>query len=400
MLSRAMQGLAGLVLVGCLAVAYQGLARLDRPHNDFHNHRESGRRFLAGEFLYAGGLNVPYLPAWAMVQSPLARTDAQTAYQCQAALACVAVALLLRVVHELSRRDHPLGLPSLLLLNGVVLLVFSRHIVRDLQDGGPNLLLTALAWTALWAASWPGGAMLGLAIALKLTPAVFLPWLACRRRWLFVGVTLAAAGAFTLLPAAWQGAESYRAHVVHWRDTVVGGLTRSDPSVGVLGPEEARNIALRPTLGRLLRHGLPAGEADAAVKLTMAALFAFTLWRLRRCPDTLHAGSALAVLALLLSPITWNQHAVAALPGFYLLARTALLRGGAGRVAVLLFAAFFLRNPPSIALLGEDAARQMEAWGLATASLVLLWAALLAQAADRSAASTDASTEATPIASR
>ena len=53
------------VIIAGAILLTQWTITIIKPRGDFLNHREFGRRFLAHEFLYANGMNVPYPPAWA-----------------------------------------------------------------------------------------------------------------------------------------------------------------------------------------------------------------------------------------------------------------------------------------------------------------------------------------------
>ena len=186
---------------------------------------------------------------------------------------------------------------------------------------------------------------------MKCTPGLFLLYFAWKRQWKMAASTIAAAGLFTLAPALWQGPASYAQHVQIWLTHVRLSASQSDPTRGVLGEEELKNLSLRPAVARYLmclpeQHlsrvdhpayveflDLAPATADRIVKLTLFALVAAMAWifrgRAERRDDLaiVWECSAVSVLILLLSPITWAQHCVALLPAFYLMSRTALAQG-------------------------------------------------------------------------
>ncbi len=119
----------------------------------------------------------------------------------------------------------------------------------------------------------------------------------------------------------------------------------------MLGEEELKNLSLRPAAARFLMR-LPANHisrvdhpaylefldlsppmADRIVKLLLVALVAAAAWSFRgpvadRSELTIVWECAgVSTLILLLSPITWSQHCVALLPAFYLISRSAFVRG-------------------------------------------------------------------------
>ncbi|MFF7973249.1 glycosyltransferase 87 family protein [Streptomyces sp. NPDC007905] len=202
--------------------------------------------------------------------------------------------------------------------------VWCEPVWTTLRYGQVNLLLAALV---LWDLSrhpagrydrW-AGAGLGLAAAVKLTPALFPvfllaagvaarlgggdggPWLRHAR-----GAATAFAGA-TLLAAAALPYDSWR----YWTDTVF----RPDRAGH---PESTANQALRGVLARLLQTPYPgavwvaAAAVVAALGLTVAVtaeLRGMRSWAVCAC----------AVTALLISPVSWTHHWVWCVPVVLLL---------------------------------------------------------------------------------
>ncbi len=96
-----------LPLVGFVAVIVHGyiIAVLRIPYfRDFDVHREVGRRFLTGEYLYAGGLCYPYMPTAALYFAPLALFDRGTGmalrYSVAVTCLCLTFFLLYRMVRD------------------------------------------------------------------------------------------------------------------------------------------------------------------------------------------------------------------------------------------------------------------------------------------------------------
>ncbi|MEU8031981.1 glycosyltransferase 87 family protein [Streptomyces sp. NPDC049099] len=212
--------------------------------------------------------------------------------------------------------------------------VWCEPVWTTLRYGQVNLLLAVLVLGDLSRrpggryASWPG-AGLGLAAAVKLTPALFpvfllvtgvvaharggdaRPWLRHARG---AGVVF---GAATLLAAAVLPYDSRR----FWTDLVF--------RAGRVGhAEDTANQALRGVLARLLHTPDPGAlwAASAAV-VTALGLAAAVAAELRGRRDW--AVCACAVTALLTSPVSWTHHWVWCLPLVLLLwshgSRTAAL---------------------------------------------------------------------------
>lgn len=336
--------------VGAAVVLIQGAHLLVRPRGDFQLHWELGRRLAAGEFIYEGGHDSPYLPFWGLVHAPLTVLPVQAAQLCLFPLVLVSLWGLLHVLRRLTSRDLPLSPDQEFWMTAVALLLSSRFLVRDMFECGVNLALVALSWLAVlcWVhrREWLGGIVLGLATALKCTPALFLAWFVWKRQWKMSAITLAATAAFTLSPALWMGPAEYARSMQFWYGQSLMGATSENPAIGPLGQEPLQNISLRPALGRFLTHlpadhmarldhplyfdfvNLPAEQAGFVARMLILALVATAAWFGRHAiPRRDDAGvywecAGVSLLILLLSPITWGQHCVGVLPAFYVISRT------------------------------------------------------------------------------
>jgi alpha-1,2-mannosyltransferase len=150
---------------------------------------------------------------------------------------------------------------------------------------------------------WPRGMLLGVAIALKLTPAVFLLYFLLRRDTRALLVTAASAVVATLagFALAWRDSLEY------WTDTV-----RNTDRIGTATLNTNQNIA-----GALARLGLGEGERFVLWTLACFAVLGLTVWATRR---VLRAGQpvlaliCVAMFGLVVSPVSWSHHWVWALP--------------------------------------------------------------------------------------
>jgi alpha-1,2-mannosyltransferase len=150
---------------------------------------------------------------------------------------------------------------------------------------------------------WPRGLLLGLGMALKLTPAVFLLYFLLRRdnRAALISIAsflAATAGGFAL---AWRDSWQY------WTDTL-GHTDR----IGAASLNTNQNIA-----GALARLGL--GDHERFLPWVAACLLVLglTVWATRR---VLRAGEptlaviCIALFGLVVSPVSWSHHWVWMLP--------------------------------------------------------------------------------------
>ena len=156
---------------------------------------------------------------------------------------------------------------------------------------------------------WPRGMLLGLAIALKLTPAVFLLYFLLRRDTRALLVTAASAVVATLAGFAF----AWRDSLEYWTDTV-----RNTDRIGTATLNTNQNIA-----GALARLGLGEGEQFVLWALACFAVLALTIWAARRRGLTAgrrHARQPMlalicvAMFGLVVSPVSWSHHWVWALP--------------------------------------------------------------------------------------
>jgi alpha-1,2-mannosyltransferase len=159
---------------------------------------------------------------------------------------------------------------------------------------------------------WPRGMLLGLAIALKLTPAVFLLYLVLRRDTRALVVTAASAALATLAGVAF----AWRDSLEYWTETV-----RHTDRIGAATLNTNQNIA-----GALARLGLGEGERFVLWVLACFAMLALTMWAARRvlkADQPMLALVCVALFGLVVSPVSWSHHWVWALPALLVVTVTA-----------------------------------------------------------------------------
>jgi alpha-1,2-mannosyltransferase len=364
--------------------------RMQRP-SDFDIAREFGRRFVAHEYLYRQNLHFPYLPAAAMVFAPLSFLPAWAGFALQYALAIVALGYTLAFLFAMLAPRWPDLDGRSFALGATTALFAAQYVLRDLFNAGPHLLLlfVAVLATRLVASGLPllAAPAYGLLMAVKPPFAFLLVFLAWKRQCrLFVAAT--ASLAFWLVaPALHMGWDAWWTHHVAWARSAFAFLPFVDHAATVQAPapgapagitagailEWNKNQALYATLLR----NLPVAPRVVA-PLLMLALLAFCAWRTRRRsagddPRWLVESSAALLLAVLLSPITWGQHLVFAVPALFLLvAAPRSPRGAAAqRLTVLaVYALLALVLNPEVA--GRETSFRLLGYGLHTAAMLLL----------------------------
>ena len=287
-------------------------------------YRLGGQAWLRGQPLYAdgaifhtqGGLDLPftYPPLAAIVFSPLALMSLPVASWVITVITCALLVVSVWIV--LSRlqvpADSPVGVgPDWLrrgwLAAGLVALsvIWFEPIQANFSFGQINVVVMTLviADCVPRRTPWPRGLLLGVAIALKLTPAVFLLYFVLRRD---IRAALTALASF-LLATGIGFALAARDSWEYWTSTVA-----HTDRIGAATFNTNQNAA-----GALARLGLGHGTSFALWVLACLAVLGLTVWAVRR---VLAAGEqtlalmCVAMFGLVVSPVSWSHHWVWALP--------------------------------------------------------------------------------------
>ncbi len=367
-----------------------------RGYIDLQVYRNGANIWLDGGDLYGpmpkvGGLGLPftYPPLAALLFTPLAVLPLLLAEWLVLALSIASLALTVWLVLRRlrPRLDRTTGL--CLVVGAVALLGLSEPIRQTYNFGQINLfLMTAIALdTLVRKPFWPRGVLIGIAVAIKLTPGGFLLYFLVRRDWRSaLTMTLSALGAiavgFVLFPH-----ESTR----YWFHTML--------DTGRIGPPYfAGNQSLK---GFAFRLGLNTSDATIlwlATSLVAVVLAAVLMKRLfddaaaarrRESPDAPAPASAAATVAaltvnatavLLVSPVSWSHHWVWVAPAA-LVAADAIDRGRRGRpylIATAAIAVMFLVGPQWLLPHGGDHEQHWALWEqLIGSSYVLVTFAVL-----------------------
>jgi alpha-1,2-mannosyltransferase len=163
---------------------------------------------------------------------------------------------------------------------------------------------------------WPRGLLLGLAMAIKLTPAVFILFFLVRRQFRAAAVTLASCAGFTL--AAWiltpANSKEYWFHVLFDPDRI-GGATY------------AFNQCFKAALLRVMSEGPALSLLWIALVAATGVLAAVAAWRAQAAGDDVRALLVIATWGLLASPVSWSHHWVWIVPAtlYFLKSRSWML---------------------------------------------------------------------------
>ncbi|MDY6870403.1 MAG: glycosyltransferase 87 family protein [Actinomycetota bacterium] len=370
-------------LLTCAALGWAGWRLLaERPYRiDIDVYRMGGRAWLDGSPLYAdgamfateGGLDLPftYPPLAATVFSPFAVMSLPAAGAVITALTLLL--LIVAVLIVLTRLDvwtarRRIWLAAAIVAPAVVLL---EPIRANFDFGQINVVLMTLviADCVPRRTPWPRGVLLGVAIALKLTPAVFLVYFLLRRDTRALLVSAASAVVMTLLGFALAWRDSWE----YWTETV-----RNTDRIGTATLNTNQNIA-----GTLARFGV--GE-DLRFILWVVACFAVLGLTVRAAQRALRADEpvlalvCVAMFGLVVSPVSWSHHWVWSLPTVlvtlvvaYRTRRTALAVAGALGCALMVWS--------PIKLLPEHQETSASLWRQLAGGSYVWWALLVIAAA-------------------
>ena len=325
-------------------------------------YRMGGQAWLQGRPLYSdgavfqtqGGIALPftYPPLAAIAFSPLALIPlpaagtAITATTWMLLMVSIWIVLTrLNVAGDWQIGDESAWIRRCWLAAGIVALsvTWLEPIRANFSFGQVNVILMTLviADCVPRRTRWPRGLLVGVAIALKLTPAVFLLYFVLdrdRRAVLTAVASFVTATALGFL-LAWQDSREY------WMATV-----RNTDRIGSASLNTNQNAA-----GALARLGL--GESTHFVLWTAACLgvLGLTVWSARRVLAAAEPTLALicvALFGLVVSPVSWSHHWVWALPAVVVTAVVAYQRR-VPVLAVVSAAGLALMVWPPLALLPE-----------------------------------------------
>jgi len=362
-----------LVKVGLLvaAVVHGYIISFGRSFHfrDIDIHREIGRRFLSGEYLYANDYCYMYLPTTGIYFAPLLMLDRNPSLALRYAVAVGCLVITIVLFHRmLCGPSHSNARSRLLVGVGAGALTL-QFILNDLDDGGPHLMLLGILTCAIYAV-WTGrerlGAIiLGFGITLKITPALFILLFLWKRQWRLASYTVLATVFWIVLPAVYMGPMNWWTHQAEWTQNAVLSVLDRQAEGRQENELQKANLSLRHTMLRYLvtyppDHrlrrvdpgyrpvlDLPSGAATLVVGMAALAIVGLFAWSTRqhvegpRDPTWARDFAGTLLLALFFSPITWDQHLVWMIPAaFVVVSAAARLNGELTRTGYIMLAMY------------------------------------------------------------
>jgi len=322
----------GRVLLWCLlwllaaaALYYVGVRLFGHtPYRiDIDIYQMGGRAWLDGRPLYGDvlfhtpiGLNLPftYPPLAAIVFCPFSWLHMPAASIAitllTSALLVISTAIVLTSL-DVWDRSATVGGPAwlrrlwLAVVIAAAATIWLEPITSNFAFGQINVVLMTLVIADCLPSRtpWPRGLLLGVGMALKLTPAVFLLYFLLRRDGRAAVTAVASFVGATLLGfvLAWSDSWEYWTHTVRHTDRIGETALNTD-----------QNIA-----GALARLGLGEHERFPLWVAACLVVLGLTIWAMRR---VLRAGEpalaliCVALFGLVVSPVSWSHHWVWVLP--------------------------------------------------------------------------------------
>jgi alpha-1,2-mannosyltransferase len=241
-----------------------------------------------------------------------------------AGLAVALVALLWAGLGE--ARRAPLGLALL------VYAALYQPLAANMTTGQVNLAIVLLVWGAGMLVAREKSPLvvallLGVAVAIKLYPALFLLYLLLKRQFRTLALTLGvlavlAAAAGLLLPATlWPV----------WLTGLLSTAGYGTAAQGILSPADWENQSLHGFMARLFTGAPLVGEGLAyALSLLLVGAWGAVCWSRRAVVSASENNTATEwalglVTMVLVSPLSWTPHLVYVLPAAVVALRAALL---------------------------------------------------------------------------
>ncbi len=405
-------------LLAAIAFGYAALRLLAHtPYRiDIDVYRMGGLAWLDGRPLYTGerfhtesGVDLPftYPPLAAILFAPLSLLSLPVA---SATITAITLSLLVvSTVIVLTRLDvwgggpdsswaaitpEPAWLRRCWLAAAIVApaVLYLEPIRSNFDFGQINVVLMTLvlADTVPRRTPWPRGLLLGIAIALKLTPAVFLVYFVLRRDRSAVLTALVSFVGTTLLGVAL----AWRDSMEYWTTTV-----RDTDRIGTATLNTNQNIA-----GMLARLGLADGAHFAVWTTACFAVLGLVIWAGRK---SLQAGEpvlaliCVALFGLVVSPVSWSHHWVWTLPTLVVIAVLAYRRRDTALAVVTAVGVALMVWTP-IELMPENHETGAALWRRLAGGSYLWWAVavilVVGLTAARSAVSRPQFAEAGPVA--
>lgn len=285
---------------------------------DVDVYRLGAQTFLQGHSIYTqlpvspqgGPLPYTYPPVSAVVFVPLGLLPPSIGFPLLAAVTTLALIPFILAYRKGVPEFRGLFDKPWLVLAAAIALVLAHPVKNTLFWGQINVILMLLvAMDCLWPnPRWPRGMLIGIAAAVKLTPAGFVLLLLLRKDYRAVITSIVSFLAMTAIGWALLPSDSF----IYWTNRV---FNATDMNIGL----PYANESLIASLKKLGMTGMP---LIVVASVGLIAVLVMTWLGTKRALADDNLALALGVNAagvLLVSPISWSHHWVLAMPTSVLL---------------------------------------------------------------------------------
>ena len=345
---------------------------------DLDVYRLGGQVLLQGGDLYGRlpdielGANLPftYPPIAAILFAPLALMPLKVASALFTVVSIVAFAVAVWVVSkEVSGLTGSRAAWFAVALTGATMWIGPmRETIWFGQINNVLMALVVIDLIALRGRKWQG-CLVGLALAIKLTPAVFLAYFLVRKQWRAMLVGIASALVYTAIGFA----VTWRDSVTYWTETIV-----STDRIGNLA--YLANQSINGLGRRLILDDTTASIVWFASCAVLGLSLLWLMWRLSAMGLEAAAIVTMGLYSLLASPVSWSHHWVWCVPAILVLAflwRTepapvAWIGGAVAALGVWVFYSRIIWEQPIV----YDGVVQWTPWQQVRGNAQTLWALL------------------------
>ncbi|MDQ0382391.1 glycosyltransferase family 87 protein [Amycolatopsis thermophila] len=310
---RVRLGLELLLALGLFAALAYYAHGIRKWPTDVDVYRLGADTFLKGHSIYSelpvsaigGALPYTYPPFSAVLFTPLAIIPPPIGYPLLTAATCLALFPIVLAYRKASPELRGLLAKPWMVVAGACVMVVAHPVSNTIFWGQINVLLMMLvAVDVLWPnPRWPRGALIGIAAAVKLTPAGFVLIFLLRKDFRavvtsFVSFLVMSAIAFVLMPGdSWT----------YWTDRVFHATGMN------IGPIHA-NESVTATFEKLHLTGTTLTVAGGLGVIAVVVMTFLGTARALRDDNLALALGVNTAGVLLISPISWSHHWVLALP--------------------------------------------------------------------------------------
>jgi hypothetical protein len=396
----------GFVLLVLGAVLIVSAIRNIKEAGDFRGYIEVGDLVLQGADIYADArpdVNT-WPPLYAVVCVPfalLARISVHLArsvwlalnFACIAALLRLAVDLVYRRPLVVTPRPGTVALASAAVLGPLIL--STRFLLGNLDRLQINMVILAAclcgcAWLARGRAA-AGGAIIGLAAAVKVLPIFFVPYFAWKRWWTALAAALATGALASLTPILVFGPARFMAYARYWIALSAGSwpVRKGNQSVYAMIDRLYSHDAIvwSETQKRLTASNDPVVAAMVyGLLAVVVGLFVLASRRGDRHPGSAAATVEFAIVlsvAVLFAPLAWKHYFVFLLLGQFVLWHAAFGTGydlpavARRRLAWMLGLSYVLTTLTVRGVVGKHLAQTLETMSAVTLGALVVLTALL-----------------------